>query len=111
MIVKEHSLLSYKEFCFLSLRIVCSLRFVEIDKWLKDLMRRLLFVILILFVYILLLVFFVFLGYNQNNDKAQDELMFKLSLFTSAYMIIMKAHPVLGLILLLAIFVQFHDRK
>ena len=44
-------------------------------------------VIIILFP---LLVFFVFLGYNQNNDKAQDELMFKLSLFTSAYMIIMK---------------------
>lgn len=44
-------------------------------------------VIIILFP---LLVFFVFLGYNQNNDKTQDELMFKLSLFTSAYMIIMK---------------------
>ena len=38
-------------------------------------------VIIILFP---LLVFFVFLGYNQNNDKAQDELLFQLSLFTSA---------------------------
>lgn len=44
-------------------------------------------VIIILFP---LLVYFVFLGYNENNDKTQDELMFKLSLFTSAYMIIMK---------------------